>query len=214
MSETYPLTMPTVTGFQGLSQSYGTSVSVTVSPYSGYQQTQVYANQLHQFILELPPMKMAKARPWIAFLMALNGKEGTFYYKDIYTVTPAGTASTNEGAGPIQIHGGGQTGNTVVLEDLPISQADYLLAGDYIQIGVGTNSRLHRITRDINVSSGGLLTCPIWPSMRMSPTNNELVRVSNCEGLFRLDTNNPSWQVAPGDIVHFEGIPVKEAFLT
>lgn len=79
MAITYPLSLPTVTGFRASELQPRTVVGVVASPFTGQQQVYAWPGQWWQWAIELPPMSEASAAIWAAFFLALNGPEGTFY---------------------------------------------------------------------------------------------------------------------------------------
>ena len=64
-----------------------------------------------------------------------------------------------------------------------------LLAGDYIQLGTGSDATLHKVLED--QSNGG--TLEIWPALRKDRTG-VAATLTNARGLFRL-TSLPSWSI-------------------
>jgi hypothetical protein len=65
-----------------------------------------------------------------------------------------------------------------------------LLAGDYIQLGTGSSSKLHQVLLDQD-GDGSL---EIWPSLRSDYTS-ETVITSSPKGVFRLKENVTSWSI-------------------
>ena len=77
MAINYPLTFPN-TGIISVVWTPTQAVAVSESPWTGIQQTAVHDLNLWQIDVSLKAMSRADAAPWLAFLVALNGKEGTF----------------------------------------------------------------------------------------------------------------------------------------
>jgi len=86
----------------------------------------------------------------------------------------------------------GQFG-TFLLDGCPTSVTGYLKAGDYIQLGAASTTRLYRVLADVNTNSSGEATIDIWPDLRESPSNNAAVTVTSTKGLFRLSSNESSF---------------------
>jgi hypothetical protein len=65
-----------------------------------------------------------------------------------------------------------------------------LLAGDYIQLGSGSSSKLHQVLVD-QTGDGSL---EIWPSLRDDYSSSTAV-LTNPKGVFRLNSNMSSWSI-------------------
>ena len=65
-----------------------------------------------------------------------------------------------------------------------------LKAGDYIQLGSGSSSKLHQVLVD-QTGDGSL---EIWPDLREDYTD-ATVTYNNAKGVFRLATNITSWSI-------------------
>ena len=128
--------MPPAPGPRNVEWSPVSSVAAFASPFTLQQQVQAHQGQLWQAKVEWPPMNEITAAQWIAFLLKLNGKQGTFLFGDCVRKTPYGSA----GGTPI-VDGAGQTGQSLLTRGWPASTAGNLRAGiDWIQLGsaVGT----------------------------------------------------------------------------
>jgi hypothetical protein len=65
-----------------------------------------------------------------------------------------------------------------------------LLAGDYISLGSGATSRLHKVVQD----RSGTGTIEIWPALRESVTD-AAVDLTEAKGRFRLKDNITQWSI-------------------
>jgi hypothetical protein len=184
---TYPLTFPTTIAPESVSFAPRSAVAISASPFTFTQQAQVYSGQQWQVDFAMPPMVRADASEFIAFMLRLNGRQGTFLFGDPNGQVPRGSASATPGT-PL-VMGAGQTGDSLIVDGLPTSTTGYLLAGDYIQLGSGNGTRLHMVTANVNSDGDGEATIEIWPSLRESPDNNAAVTVSGCKGVFRMSSN-------------------------
>lgn len=192
MPITYPLTFPAkVPNSATLSMS--SIVSVSRSPFTGQTQTQVYQGRLWGASIAYPRMKRAAAELVIAFLAKLDGKRGTFLMGDPAGDTPRGSAGSSPGT-PV-VFGASQTGSDLDIDGLPGGASGYLLPGDYIHLGSGTTTHLHKVLDDVNVDSSGAATLVLWPELRESPANNDPVTVSGALGHFRLLENISSFSI-------------------
>ncbi len=186
MPITYPLTFPAkVPNSATLSMS--SIVAVSRSPFTGQTQTQVYQGRLWGANISYPRMIRADAETIIAFLAKLDGKRGTFLMGDPAGGTPRGSAGTTPGT-PV-VFGASQTGSDLNIDGLPGGASGYLLIGDYIQLGSGTGTHLHKVLDAVNADSSGAATLTLWPELRESPANNDPVTVSSALGHFRLLEN-------------------------
>lgn len=193
MAETYPLTFPTHTGVASVQLSALDVVSVSTSPFTLSQQVVRHAGARWSGTITLPQMKREDAEYWNAFLLRLRGQFGTFLVGDKNGATARGTASTS--AGTPAVNGSSQTGNELSIDGLPTSQTGYLLAGDYIQLGSGSSSRLYKVLQDVDTNASGQATLNLWPDLRSSPLDNATVVVSNAKGVFRLVSNEATWSI-------------------
>lgn len=188
MTISYPITLPTTPGFTTAQFTKRNAVGVSESPFSYVQQVYQHQGQLWEASLGLPLMKRATAAPWIAALASLGGQFGTFYLGDPDARTARGIAT-----GAPLVQGASQTGLTLVTDGWTINQTGILLAGDYIQIGSGAAQRMYMVTVDADSDGSGDSTLDIWPRLRESPANNAVITVSNCKGVFRLQSSEDSW---------------------
>ena len=125
----YPLTLPTVTGFT--TQNFGLSrtISVSRSPFTRQEQVYEHDGQQWKATFSLPPMLKGHAAVWLAFLISLRGRRGTFKIGDQDRKTIQGVAT-----GTIRVNGASQTGNQVALDGFANNTDNVFKAGDYIQI--------------------------------------------------------------------------------
>ena len=181
MAISYPLALPTATGIKSITISPISIVGITRSIYNLTEQVQAHPGQAWQADVNLPIMSDVNAQEWIAFFLSLNGVQGTFLMSDPTGAIPRGAASSNRTSSPL-VRGGGQTGNGLNIDNCPVSIANYLKRGDYIQLDYG----YHRLLEDVSTSSSGQASLSIWPNLRRSPADNESVRTINPVGIWRL----------------------------
>jgi len=198
MSLSYPLTHPTTPGFSSITWRPRSVVGVASSPFTGQRQTYAWPGQWWEVDITLPPMKTATAEPWVAFLIGLNGQEGTFNLGDSVRTTPRGV-----GTGTPLVNGGSQTGYDLVTDGWTISQTGIMKAGDWVQLGTGSTARLHKVMADANSNGSGQATLTLWPALRSSPADNAALTVNAAKGLFALAGNSDGWSV---DVVKLYGL--------
>jgi hypothetical protein len=191
MAITYPLSLPVATKvIQSIELRAINAVAYSRSPFTFSGQTFAYAGQMWTADVSLKPMKRADAEQWVAWLISLRGQLGTFLLGDPMGATARGTAT-----GTPLVNGASQTGGSLVIDGAATSVTGWLKAGDYIQLGTGSSSRLHKVLADANSDGSGNVTLDIWPHIRVAPADNASVTVSNAKGLFRLSSNEQSWSI-------------------
>ncbi len=169
-------------------------VARTMSPFTLQEQTLLWSGEQWGVEFDLPTIvDRAVANEWKAFAVALKGSYNYFLLGDPSAKEPLGTAL---GAGVISASG--QTGNSIETEGWVANQASLLKAGDYIQIGVNEQARLHMVIEDASSNADGEATLTIEPALRSTSIINTPVLTSNPRGLFRLASNSFSWSVNPG----------------
>lgn len=176
----WPLALPTNKKPGPVTMMMRSIVSKTESPFTFQQQRQKHQGQRWEFTAGLPNMLRADAEEWVAFFGALNVGQGTFLFGD-----PNGETARGVATGTPLVNGASQTGDLLVTDGWTPSTTGILKLGDYISLGSGTTTRLHKIIEaDINSDSGGNATLRIWPDIRESPSENATVTVSACKGVF------------------------------
>lgn len=171
-------------------------VGMTVSPFTLEDQTFKWQGEAWSIDFSLPPFtSRAVASDWITFGAKMEGIYGRFLMGDPSARLPRGVAS-----GSPQVDGNNQTGNALLVKGFTPNINGILLKGDYIQLGTGVNSRLHMVVDDVNSDVSGNAVLNIVPALRLSPTTNDPVIVSNARGIFRLVDNSFSWSVDPGPV--------------
>lgn len=205
MTITFPLTPPATPGYSGLTITPKSSVGESRSPFTLEGQYYVNPGQLWQAQLKLPTTQRPVAALWIAFLLSLNGKQGTFLMGIAGHDTPQGI-----GTGTPLVNGAAQTGQSLITDGWTINQTGILKAGDFLQLGTGVNTHLHMVLADANSNGSGQATFDIWPRLRASPLDNDPIVVSSPKGLWRLATNDMPFDLSPPLLFNLS-FPVAEA---
>lgn len=195
MALTFPLSPPRPEDIERIRIIAETRAGSFVSPFTGHRQVHIHQAQFWRMEVELAPLPRVSAAPWIAFLVGLNGLEGTFLLGDPNAGQAAGTAGTDPGA-PVVV-GASQSGSNLKIDGAPASVDNYMLAGDYIQLGTGASTRFHQVVQNASTTSGGNVTLTIWPNLRASPADNAAVKVNSAEGIWRLRSNIRLWDERP-----------------
>ena len=187
MAISYPLNTPTTIGIESIELRARNAVAVSQSPFTYKQQVVAHQGQTWEASVSIPSVRRDLAADWKAMLVALKGPVGTFLLGDPDYATPRGTVS---GTPTLS----GTAGDSTV----SVTMTGTLLAGDYIQLGTGSATRLHQVLVDQS-GSGNL---EIWPDLR-STYSGETVIYSSPKGVFRLGNSTTSWSI---DNASFYGI--------
>lgn len=190
MALSYPLSLPATKSPAEVTLRARPVVGLSTSPFSFAQQAYVHQGEMWEADVVLPPMKRANAEPWIAFLLALNGRQGTMLLgPDTINTSARGTWV---GSSPL-VRGGSQTGKTLEVDN--VSAGVTALAGDWFSLGTGSSTRLHKIVQDATANGSGQLTLEIWPRLRSSPADNAALTIASPKGVFRLASNVVEWSL-------------------
>jgi len=190
MAITYPVSFPASIGFANLNIRARTVVGVNASPFTGQQQVYKHQGQWWEAEVSLPPMKRADAEQVIAFLLKMNGQYGTFLLGD-----KANPSTRGVGTGTPLVNGASQTGDELITDGWTISTTGILKAGDWIQLGSGSTTRLYKVLDDVNSDGSGNATINIFPNLRSSPDDDAVLTVSNTQGLWRLVSNETEYSI-------------------
>ena len=125
MAITYPLTLPSHTGIRNITLRAVNTVGMSMSPFTYQQQAVAHAGQRWEVDVTLPAMNRADAEQWVAFLVSLRGRFGTFTLGDPVGASPRGSA----GGTPL-VNGASQIGGTLAIDGCTASQTGWLKAGD------------------------------------------------------------------------------------
>lgn len=179
MALTFPLQIPTTIGIESIELTAMNAVALSQSPFTFSQQVVSYPGERWAVNVSIPPLRRDVMAAWKAFLVSLRGQTGTFLMGDPdYQDGPRGGATACTVTGTA-----GSSSPTVALTGT-------LLAGDYIQIGIGSSARLHMVLAD----QTGNGTLEIWPSLRQNYTSANTV-LDTPKGHFRLAGPSSSWSI-------------------
>lgn len=188
MTISYPLSLPSV-DFSGVRLLQVDVVGLAQSPLTLAQQVQQHAGQRWEADIELPPMVRADAEAWIAFFGQLKGRSGTFLLRDGVSGTPRGSWAGTPVVDGVHAAGAAE------LALRGFSAAATVKAGDFLQLGSGLSSRLHKVLADGTADGAGDLTVDLWPNLREALDDGAAVVSSNALGLFRLASNARDWHI-------------------
>lgn len=188
---TFPISLPAVALVSSIRQRPIAAVAVASSPFTLTEQVQ--AHQGDRWIMDLGfmPNTRADAEELSAFMLKLNGREGTFLLGVSTATSPRGTPT----GAPI-VAGGSQSGKVLNIDGMTASSTGNYLVGDYIQLGSGVLTRLYKILNaSVDADGAGAASIDIWPRLRESPSDNEPIVSTNPRGTFRLGGNEMAWDI-------------------
>lgn len=197
MAISYPISLPAAFVAARTVIRQNNTVGESVSPFSAEQQLYVHAGQWWEADIKLPPMARDDAEDVLGALLSLRGKEGSFL------LAAPNTAWRGAGGGTPLVDGAAQTGLTLAVKGGPLSTANWAKAGDWIQLGSGSSTRLHKVLAAANTDGAGKATLDIWPRLRSSPADSAAITVANCKGLFQLSSNSFEYEIGGAMIYGF-----------
>ena len=183
MAITYPLSLPDYTTIRSIDFTAVNSVAYSQSPFSFAGQTHTYSGQMWSVDITLKPMRRDTAEAWVAWLISLRGRHGTFLLSDPISHSIRGTAT----AATITGSAGDNTVSAVV------TSGQTFKAGDFIGLGTGSDSTLHKVLEDFT-GTGSAADLEIWPSLRKTRSAVS-ADLTSANGLFRLSSNEVSYSV-------------------
>lgn len=191
---TYPLTFPTFTGAARLTPTTRQVVGQSTSPFTAEQHQYVYSAKWWEHAVQLPPLFGEEGEAMVAFLVSLNGVEGTFTMRDFSYRAARGSL-----LGTPVVSGAGQSGSSLVTSGWTAGITGQMLPGDEFQLGSGETARLYKVVSRADSNGSGIATLEIWPSLRGSPANAAALVLTSPVGIWRLTANDFSWSVNPGE---------------
>ena len=194
MAITYPLSIPTTIGIEQIELRANNVVAVSESPFTFVQQTVVHQGQRWEASISIPPVRKDLAEEWVAFLLSLKGRRGTFYLGDPNMAVPRGTVASGTSVTLASAAAAGD--ETVALtKSGPPAKSNVFLPGDYIQIGTGSSRTLHKVLNTVDWDANGDGTADIWPHIRGTVSSGTSVVHQSPTGVFRLSSNVSSWSI-------------------
>ena len=191
MAITYPLVAPAQLLVASVRFVPRSVVAASRSPFTGQEQVYVHQGQWWEMDVKVLPADRATMEYVIAFLIKLNGKEGTFLFGPPGGATPRGGA-----LGSPAVASSSQSGNTFYTRGWTASQAAVLKAGDWVQTGSGSTAHLYKNLDDAGSNGSGEATLTIWPKIRATaPTIGAAIVVSSPSGIWRLASNEMTWDI-------------------
>lgn len=197
---TYPLDFPEGAVFDNFEINLLSSSGKTTSPFS--LETIIYdfgadrwefSGSLHQIV------DKEIAGKFTSFNNKLRGQIGSFLLPIPDGVKPCGLWRGEDGnwPQPPAVDGAGQTGYQISVRDMPPNQIGAAKAGDWINLGTGSSTRLYQITEDADTDGTGRTVLNVAPRLRESPNDGDEVFHDNAKGLFRLKDRMSGYSARP-----------------
>lgn len=180
MAITYPLSPPAAIRIASLRFSAISAVARNISPFTFSSQSYNWTGTMLSGDVECPPMNRADAEELIGFL--IMAARGTFYFRDYANGTQRGTMT-----GSPQLNGAHVANTTTLTVD---TGSGSWAVGDYIQLGTGSSSKLHKITQVNSATS-----YEVFPLLRTNYPDNTTIVYSNAVGVFRLGNTTCEWSI-------------------
>ena len=184
MAISYPLTPPAGIRIASLRFSAISAVARNISPFTFSSQSYNWTGTMISGDVECPPMNRADAEELIGFL--IMAARGTFYFRDYANGTQRGTMT-----GSPQLNGAHVANTSTLTVDTGVGS---WAVGDYIQLGTGSSSKLHKITQ-VNGALPTATSYEIFPLLRTAYPDNTAIVYSNAVGVFRLGTTTCDWSI-------------------
>lgn len=188
MAITYPIDFPNTIGLTDSVLRSRTVVSKNISPFSLAEQIYTWGGERWELDIVLPIMNRSQVEEFYSFMTKLRGMHGRFTCFVPGATTARGTVK-NLNNGDILVKGASQTGRELIIDGFANNQSNVVLAGDYFQLGTGLNTRLYKVLDNVSSNGTGAVTLDIFPALRSSPNDNDIVYFNNPKGLFRLSEN-------------------------
>lgn len=196
MAITYPRDIPSYGDVALIKPKMVTAVIATDMSFSLAQQVVKHAGQRWEVEVALVPMGITGASVWTAWFASMNGREQLFLLR--LKALPGTVGGASSSANPV-VNGSSQTGAALIIDGAPVSETDYLKAGDFIQLGTSSTSRAHMVLEDVSTDGSGNATLNLWPEIitTNSPADGATVTVNNAKATFRLDSNITEYSIDP-----------------
>ena len=170
-----------------------TIVATSRSPFTGGEQVYVHQGQWWEMEITVVPGPRQTFEDIIAFVLLLNGQEGTFNFSPPGGGTPAGNAG-----GTPRVATASQSGQVLISTGWTASQANILKAGDWLSMVSGTNpqARLYKNLIDVGTNSGGVASLTLFPRLRIpAPASGATITTTSAQGIWRLASNEMPWDI-------------------
>lgn len=174
------------------------------SPFDGTEQTLELPGARWVAELRWRNLDIAEWRTLTAFVAALGGRAGRFWWPVESRFPRRGTA----GGTPL-VNGAGQTGRTLLTDGWGAGTA-FLMGDIFVYVDPAGRPIMHQVTADVTVA-GGAASIPITPPIRRSPADNAALLLVNVSPLWRPTRDDVMADYEPGDRGFALTLPIEEA---
>lgn len=188
MAISYPVNLPTTINPQSFDMRLIRATGMTQSPFSFNQQVYQHPGAMWQAEMRFPPMSRSEVAAFQAFLISLRGRRGTFLMGDPIGSTIRGTATGLQ-------FDGAQTLRSTEVDVKNMGDTKTILAGDLIQVGTGSDARLHMVVADATSNASGEATIDIEPGLRKNVSDSESISIADTVGVWRLSADDVGWSI-------------------
>lgn len=190
MAISYPMFPPAVGGPSSAQIVLRRAQSSSVSPFTFRRQVYDWGGDQWEMVAKLAPLSPDHAGAWEAFILALNGRMGSFVMGIPMRNAPRGTQQTD-----IAFDGDHLTrASTIAVKGM--TPGATLLAGDLISVGSGP--WLHKILNTVSADAGGFASLEIAPRLREAAANDAAIDVTYPRGVWRLKDTDTDWTIDDG----------------
>ena len=198
----YPIDMPPG-NIANIIISQQSAQQVAESPRNFTRHVLDFGGERWRFQITIQRGTYQDTAPWRAFFGKMRGSRGTCYINPYGAGGAAQLGEWNKANDEIM---GGlpairvKTGQVIDDHRITLTTAlrldNVFKAGDYIQLGQGSNSRIHMVTDDISIT-GQDTTINLWPApnanLSSASMSERVVTVSNPRGVFYFRDPIASW---------------------
>ncbi len=195
------VTMPTTPNFTDSDWSLVRTIGTTISPFTGQQKTQEFANTYFTAQLTLPPMKRSQAALWQSFLVNCKGPTNSFKLGDPDAKTNQGTYNQTHYTASRRVNDTSETlsfsGSTITAGT---SIFGGLIAGDFVHVTGAINEEnngTHKISSITNATT--IITTSTLTSESSTASCSVRQNVSGATGLALTSINSGTGTIKAGD---------------
>lgn len=187
MTITYPVDVP-LDDVSEVSVGSNDASSFVTSPFTARGVAQEFEADYWTLTLRYRNLSRQLAQPVIAFANSLRRAKGTFVIPFPGYDSTLGNAKENPSSPTV--NGSGQAGSEVLeVTSAPVSLANWLLAGDVIQVGPASRPHWHRVLENVNTTGSGTASIDVWPRVREGSVNGDQISLETPLCLFRVIEN-------------------------
>jgi len=168
-------------------------VSSTSGSFDYSQKIYDWSARIREVTISVRSLSAEEEAKWRGFFLRVDGQVGTFTLTPYGGEKPKGAILDAFGRwkGTAVVSGSGQTGKTLNINGLPVSEAKALAQGDWFSL----SGILHEVTTDVVSDAAGAGTVNLWRALAVAPANDVPLVLDQPTGTFKLlgDIPEMSW---------------------